>query len=334
MKVLLIGGTGIISTEVTRLAAERGMEVTVLNRGKRPACLPDGVKSITADMADEADVRAKLAGQYFDAVADFIVFTPEEIERDIRLFSDRCDQYVFISSACIYRKPLVVFPVTESTPTHNPIWPYADSKVRCEAALTEAYRQGKIPMTIVRPSHTYCDWQLPVSLCGDNGPWGVAARMKAGKPVFVHGDGLTLWTVTHSRDAARGIVGLLGNRHAIGETVHITSDEVVPWDEIYRTIGRALGVTPKLLHVSSEMLCAFFPQEYGHLLGELANCSLFDNTKIKRLVPGFTATTRMDEGVTSAVRYHLAHPELQREDPVFDATCDRMLAAYEAFMRG
>lgn len=334
MKVLLIGGTGIISTEVTRLAAERGMDVTVLNRGRRPASLPDGIKSITADMADEAGVREKLAGQHFDAVANFIVFTPGEIERDIRLFSDLCSQYLFISSACIYRKPLMRFPVTESTPTHNPIWPYADNKIRCEAALTEAYRQGKISMTIIRPSHTYCDWHLPVSLCGENGQWSVIARMKAGKPVFVHGDGLSLWTVTHSRDVAKGIVGLLGNRHAIGETVHITSDELVPWDEIYLTIGRALDVEPKLLHVSSEMLCTFFPQKYGPLFGDMANCAIFDNTKIKRLVPGFTATTRMDEGVTSAVRYYLAHPELQREDPAFDAACDRMLSAYETFMRG
>lgn len=334
MKVLFIGGTGIISTEVTRLAVKKGMDVVLLNRGKHPRDIPDGVENILADIEDEADVCQKLAGRHFDAVIDFIAFKPEQVARDIRIFSGICDQYVLISSACVYRKPLTLFPITEGTQIENALWPYANDKILCESVLTEAYHQNKFPMTIARPTHTYSDVLLPVSLCGDCGSWSVAARMLAGKPVFVHGDGLSLWTVTHSRDVAKGIVGLLGNSHAIGEAVHITSDEVVSWDDIYYAIGKALGVTPKLLHVSTEMIAAFFPQHYGHMMGDTANCAIFDNTKIKRLVPDFAATTRMDQGVCSSVKYHLAHPELQKPDPQFDAVCDQMLKAYERFMRG
>lgn len=333
MKVLFVGGTGIISTEVSRLALKKGIELVLLNRGKHSQNVPDEAEILIADIDDEADVRQKLSGRHFDAVVDFIVFRPEQAERDIRIFSGICDQYVLISSACIYQKPVALFPITEGSQIENTRWDYADDKIKCEAVLTKAYHQEQFPMTIVRPSHTYSDALLPVSLCGAGGPWGVAARMLAGKPVFVHGDGLTLWTVTHSRDVAKGIIGILGNRHAIGEAVHITCDELVSWDDIYNAIANALGVTPKLLHVSTEMLAAFFPEQYIHMMGDTANCAIFDNTKIKRLVPDFIATTRMEQGVRSAVKYHLAHKERQILDAAFDSTCEKMLDAYQNFMR-
>lgn len=333
MKVLIIGGTGNISKEVTKLAVKKGLEVTLLNRGMRSECSSDDYESIIADIENEEDVCQKLKGRFFDVVINFIVFTPEQAARDIRIFSGMCNQYILISSACIYRKPIALFPITESAQIEENLWPYANDKIACEKVMTEAYHKDRFPVTIVRPTHTYSDVLLPVALCGDSGPWSVAARMLEGKPVFVHGDGLALWTVTHSRDLAKGIVGVMGNAHTIGEAVHITSDEVTSWDDIYNAIGRALGVTPKIVHVSTDMIAAFFPEHYGHMIGDTANCAIYDNTKIKRLVPDFAATTRMDEGVYSAVKYHLAHKELQKPDPEFDARCDAMYQAYEVFMQ-
>ena len=329
MKVLLIGGTGNISKEVSKLAVTRGMDLYLLNRGNRPDKIPESATLLRGDI-DSPETQEMLADKRFDAVVNFIVFRPEQAERDIRLFNGKCGQYVEISTACIYEKPLRTFPITESAHIANTPWDYAENKIACEEVYHKAYCEKGFPITFFRPSHTYSEEMIPTGL---GGGWAVASRMLRGKPVIVHGDGLTLWTITHSRDVAKGIVGILGNTHAIGEAVHCTTDEVLTWDDIYNSIARALGVKAELVHISTEMLTAVFPWEYGHFMGDTAHTAIYDNTKIKRLVPGFEATVSADEGIRESVQYHLDHPELQREDPNFDALCDKLLNAREAFFK-
>ncbi|MBR0463305.1 MAG: NAD-dependent epimerase/dehydratase family protein [Clostridia bacterium] len=330
MKVLIIGGTGIMSTEVTRLALEKGMEVWQVNRGNHPERIPDAVRLLKGSIDDES-IQKELSGQRFDVVMDFVVFKPEQAERDVRLFLGKCGHYLVVTSACIYEKPIRSFPITESARVSSSPWDYAVDKIRCEEVYQKAYRELNFPVTLVRPSHTYCKWALPLALSGRTGGWSVLSRMLKGKPVLMHGDGLTLWTITHARDVAKGMVGLFGNSHAIGEAVHITTDETLSWDDIYASIARVLGVELKLVHVSTEMLCRYFPEEWGHFMGDTAHTAIYDNTKIKRLVPGFAATTSADEGLREAVEYILANPALQKEDPEFDALCDRVVASVEAF---
>ncbi|MDR3120408.1 MAG: SDR family oxidoreductase [Clostridiales bacterium] len=326
-KALFIGGTGTISGACTRRALEAGFEVTLLNRGSSPA--PRGARQIVCDISDEAAVRAKLTGEaaWFDVVADFIAFRPEQAERDVRLFSGAAGQYIFISSASVYQKPAAYYLITESTPLSNPYWQYARDKIACELTLMEAYRGSGFPVTIVRPSHTYNETKVPVAIHGKAGSWQVLRRILDGKPVLVPGDGLTWWTFTWSADFAAGFVGLMGNPHALGEAVHITSDEKLTWNAAYQTLGRALGREPLLAHVSVDTLKRFDPALEGPLLGDKANSVIFDNSKLKRLVPGFAATTRYDEGARAAVEYLLAHEALQNPDPEFDAFCDRVVSA-------
>ncbi|MBO4356337.1 MAG: NAD-dependent epimerase/dehydratase family protein [Clostridia bacterium] len=330
MKALFIGGTGIMSTEVTRLALSKGIEVWHVNRGNHPDRIPEGVKLIKGSI-DDKDVQEAVSDERFDVVMDFIVFTPEQAERDVRLFNGKCGHYLVVTSACIYEKPIKSYPITESAHIANSLWNYAVNKIRCEEVFMRAYKETGFPVTLVRPSHTYCEWSLPVALCGRSGGWTIISRMLRSKPVIIHGDGLTLWTVTHARDVAKGMVGLFGNSHAIGEAVHLTTDEVISWDDIYSSIARVLGVTPKFVHVSTEMLCRFFPNEWGHFMGDTAHTAIYDNTKIKRLVPGFSATTTADQGIRESVEYLLSHPERQIEDPDFDALCDRVVDACEQF---
>ncbi|MCL2461613.1 MAG: SDR family oxidoreductase [Defluviitaleaceae bacterium] len=332
-KVLFIGGTGTISASCVSRALDSGWDVTLLNRGSRADSVPEGVKAITADINDEDGVRAALAGQNFDCVADFIAFTPEQVKRDIRLFNGAAGQYIFISSASAYQKPASGWVVTESTPLANQYWQYSRDKIACEDALMAEYRESGFPVTIVRPSHTYDHRSVPVSIHGSKGSWQVIARILAGKPVLVHGDGLSLWTFTHASDFAKAFAGLLGNVHAVGEAVHITSDEKITWNQAYEAIGRALGKKVDMLHVSSEMLAAFRPELTGNLLGDKANSVVFDNSKIKRLVPGFTATVRFDQGVRDTLDHVLSHKEYQREDPEFDAWCEMIAEKYRAFVR-
>lgn len=332
MKILFIGGTGNISAECAKLAIKRGAEVSVLNRGNKDNKALAGARVILADIHNEDAVAAKTADMYFDSVVNFINFKPEDIQRDIRLFSKKTDQYIHISSVCIYRKPFSIWPATESAPVGASGWEYADDKIGCEKVLMQEFIKNGFPAVIVRPTHTYSDSLIPVAMCGQQGEWGVLDRIRKGKPVIVQGDGLTLWTLTHSRDFAKGLVGLLGNSHAVGETVQITSDEVVTWDSIYQSIGRAMGIKPKLIHISTQMIGAFYPEYYARMIGDTSNCAIFDNSKIKRLVPEFQASVRADDGIRSAVQYHLAHTELQREDPKFDLLCDRMAAAYRDFI--
>lgn len=327
MKILIIGGTGTISGAIVRLLAEQGHEVTVLNRGSQKP--PEGVCQLTGDMNQEAGIQSLLQGRVFDAAADFIAFEPEQAERDFRLFAGRTGQFVFISSASAYQKD--IFPITESTPLYNPRWEYSRKKIACEEALLRHYREDGFPVTIVRPSHTYSERNVPVALHGPHGSWQVVKRMMEGRPILLPGDGTTLWTLTHSRDFARAFAGLLGNPHAIGEAVQITSDEALTWNQISHVTAACLGKPLKAVHVSSDFLHAVSSYGLdGSLMGDKANCAVFDNTKLKRLVPGFQAQIRFDQGVRMSLEYLLSHPSLQKEDPEFDAWCDRVIAVREA----
>ncbi|MBB6672023.1 SDR family oxidoreductase [Cohnella nanjingensis] len=330
MKALFIGGTGTISSAITRQLLEQGCELYLLNRGNRNETLPPGAKIIQADIRDEARVAELLEGLSFDVVADFIAFEPAQLERDYRLFKDKTRQFIFISSASAYQTPLSDYRITEGTPLSNPYWAYSRNKIACEDYLLKQYREEGFPITIVRPSHTYDERTIPLGVHGRKGTWQVARRMLADKPVIIHGDGTSLWTMTHNRDFAKGFIGLMGNIHAIGESVHITSDESVTWNQIYEAIAAALGVKLQAVHVASEFLDACSTEDYrGGLLGDKANTVVFDNAKLKRLVPDFVATTRLDQGIRETIAYILAHPEHQTEDPEFDRWCDKVIEALD-----
>lgn len=330
MKVLFIGGTGTISSAITKQLAKVGCELYLLNRGTRNSDLPAGVNVLQADINDEDNVSKLIENMTFDVVADFIAFHPEQLERDYRLFNGKTKQFMFISSASAYQTPLSDYRVTEGTPLSNPYWEYSRNKIACEEYLMKQYREHGFPITIVRPSHTYSERSIPLGVHGSKGSWQVAKRMLENKPVIIHGDGTSLWTMTHNSDFAKGFIGLMGNIHAIGESVHITSDETVTWNQIYEMIADALGVKLNAVHVSSEFLAACGSDDLrGGLLGDKANSVVFDNSKLKRLVPEFVATTRLDQGMKQTVKHILAHPELQVEDPEFDAWCDKVIGALE-----
>ena len=323
MKLLFIGGTGRISESITKLCIAQGHEVYLLNRGNRG--IPPGALHLQGDINNEAHVAAAIKNHRFDAVANFINYTPGQVERDIRLFTGKTNQYVFISSASAYKKPAAGGIITESTPLYNPHWQYSRDKIACEERLVQEYRERVFPIAIVRPSHTYDRNSIPIGVYGKGGQWQVLKRMLEGKPVLVHGDGSSLWTLTHSEDFAKAFAGLLGNVHAIGEAVHITSDEVLTWDQIHMLIGRALGVEAKLHHVTSDYLVAQQPERAGPLWGDKNQCAVFDNSKIKRLVPGYCATIRFDTGVKWSVETFLNTPVMQVEDPEFDAFTDKVI---------
>lgn len=333
MKILIIGGTGTISSAITRQLVAAGHELWLINRGNRTAELPDGVKLITGDINNHEDeVVAKLGNEQFDAVCEFIGFLPSQIERDIRLFTGRTKQYVFVSSASAYNKPVHNHVITEGTSLANPYWEYSRNKIACEELLMKAYRETGFPVTIVRPSHTYCERGVPVSVHGPRGSWQVLKRMLEGKRVIVHGDGSSLWTLTWNEDFARGFIGLLGNPKAIGEAFQIMSDESLTWNQIYQAVADALGVEFKPYYVSSSYLVQVSPKEWdfeGNLLGDKACTVMFDCSKLKLAVPGFCATTRFDQGVRRAVAYIKSHPEFQIEDPAFDTWCDKVIDTIE-----
>ena len=332
MKILLIGGTGTISSAITRQLAEGGHELWLLNRGNRKNEVPANVRQVICDINDEAEVMRQTGAEVFDAVCEFIGFLPSQVERDIRLFTGRTRQYVYISSASAYNKPAASHVITEGTTLANPYWEYSRNKIACEELLMRTYREAGFPVTIVRPSHTYCERGVPVSVHGPKGSWQVLKRMMEGKPVLVQGDGNSLWTLTWNEDFARGFIGLLGNPKAIGEAFQIMSDEQLTWNQVYQSVANALGVTFKPYYVSSEFLAAVSPKAYdftGNLLGDKSVTVVFDCTKLKRAVPGFCATTRFDEGVRRCVAYLQSHPELQEEDPEFDAWCDRVIEVLE-----
>ncbi len=324
MKVLLIGGTGNISASCARLCVERGMEVFLLNRGRRGVEMA-GARTLVADVKDPAQVESAVGTHHFDAVADFVAYTPEDVARDHAFFASRTRQYLFVSSTAAYQKPLPC-PATESTPLENPYWEYARLKIACEERLMALWRERDFPVVIVRPSLTYATlWPVAIGARDD---LTLIARMRRGGEVIVHGDGTSLWTLTHSDDFARGFVGLLGNGAALGHAVHITSDEVLTWDRIYQTIAEAAGVEARLVHVPSEFLGRLSDRWRGTLLGDKAHSAVFDNTKIRRLVPGFAATIPFHVGARMTLEWFMADPARQRTSPESDAQMDAALAAW------
>ena len=330
MKILFIGGTGTISMAITRLLAKQGHELYLLNRGNRNSDLPEGIKYITTDINDEAKTASLLEGMEFDCVGEFIGFVPAQLERDFRLFAGKTGQFIYISSASAYLKPPTGYVITEETPLVNPYWEYSRNKKACEDYLLERYREDGFPVTIVRPSHTYDERSVPLGVHGSGGSWQVVKRIKEGKPVIIHGDGSSLWTITHNSDFAKAYAGLIGNPKAIGEAFHITTDESRSWNEIYGYIAEALGVELKPYYVSSQTLADLSDYDYvGSLIGDKSNSVVFDNSKVKSLVPDFKATVSFREGIRSTVEYILAHPEYQNEDKEFDQWCDKVIAAVE-----
>lgn len=330
MKVLFIGGTGTISTAISRQLLAAGHELYLLNRGNRNAILGSQIHSIVADIREEADVAAKLKGMKFDVVCDFIGFVPEQVERDYRLFKGKTKQYMYISSASAYHKPLKDYRITEGTTLANPYWQYSQDKIACEDFLFKKYREESFPITIIRPSHTYDERSIPVAVHGNGGSWQVIKRMLEGKQVLIQGDGTTLWTLTHNSDFAKGFIGLMGNAHAIGEAFQITNDESVTWNQIYQVIADILDVELKPYYVSSTYLASVSDYDYtGSLIGDKSNTVVFDNSKLKAAVPGLSMNVSLKEGLLSTIEYVLAHPECQQEDPEFDAWCDKVILVLE-----
>ncbi|MBR1863099.1 MAG: SDR family oxidoreductase [Ruminococcus sp.] len=330
MKILFIGDTGTISMAITRLLASQGHELYLLNRGNRSCTLPDNVRTIRADINNEEDAAKKLEGMSFDCVGEFIGFVPSQLERDYRLFKDKTKQFIYISSASAYQKPPAGYVITEETPLENPYWEYSRNKKACEEYLMERYRKDGFPVTIVRPSHTYDERSVPLGVHGNGGSWQVVKRIKEGKRVIIHGDGTSLWTITHNSDLAKAYAGLIGNDKAIGQAFHITSDESLSWNEIYQAIADALGVELKPYYVSSQTLADMSSYDFlGSLIGDKSNSVVFDNSKIKSLVPDFKAEVSAREGIRRTVRYILEHPEYQNGDEEFDLWCDRVIDAVE-----
>ena len=331
MKILIIGGTGKISSAVSKLVSEKkGVELYLVNRGHKQVDYVPKDHQLIMDINDEEKAATILRGMKFDVVADFIAYQKEDVMRDFRLFQGNTKQYIFISSASVYKKPLADCRVTEGNTVANHYWEYSRNKIECEKYLLERYAEDNFPVTIIRPSHTYNEESIPVCVHGEKGSWQVAKRMLEGKQVIIHGDGTSLWTLTHSTDFAKGFAGLMGNLRAIGEIVQITSDESLTWNQIYEALAEALGVELHAYHVASDFLASCSNYDLtGTLLGDKAHSVMFDNTKLKRLVPEFVATKRFDEGIRETVEYILNHPEEQTEDPEFDKWCDMMIFTLE-----
>ena len=327
MKALFIGGTGTISTAISKLLLKQGHELFLLNRGNRNTIEGlEKAKVIIADVNNEKLVADKISGMHFDVVCDFIGFVPSQLERDYRLFKGKTDQFMYISSASAYQKPVANFIISEKTPLANPYWEYSRNKILCEDYLMKLYREEGFPVTIIRPSHTYDERSVPLGVHGDKGSYQVVKRIKEGKPVIIHGDGTSLWTLTHNTDFAKGFVGLMGNIHAIGEAVQIMSDESVTWNQIYECIAKSLRVELNVVYVPSTYLAAHSDYDYtGSLIGDKANSVVFDCSKLKMLVPDFVATKRVDQGIRETVEYVMSHKECQIEDPEFDAWCDKII---------
>jgi nucleoside-diphosphate-sugar epimerase len=325
MKALFIGGTGIISSACSQVAIEQGIELYHLRRGKTSRPVPAAVRVLSGDIRDMSSAVSALGDHTFDAVVDFIAFTPEHVERDIELFRRRTGQFVFISSASAYVKPPIGLPITESTPLHNPYWAYSRAKIACEEALIAAWRASAFPATIVRPSHTYDATLFPC-----HGGYTAVDRMRRGKPVVVHGDGSSLWTLTHHRDFARAFVCLLGNPRAIGEAFHITSDEWLTWDQIHHVLARAAGTTAEIVHAPSELIKSYDPEWGDSLVGDKAFSLIFDNTKIKRFCPGWAAEVPFVRGAEQIIAHHDANPAARTVDAALDAAMDRIVERMRA----
>jgi len=329
MKVLFIGGTGLISTACTQLAAARGIEMFLLNRGQsRTDEIPDGVTVLAANVRERASVERAIEGHTFDAVLNWINFTVPHVEQDIGLFDGKVGQYIFISSASAYQKPPRDYLITESTPLVNPHWQYSRDKAACEERLVRQNRETGFPFTVVRPSLTYGQSMIPLCIGSWSRPWTVIDRMLHGKKVIVPGDGTSLWQMTWNGDFAKGLVGLLGNQRAIGHAFHITSDEVLTWNQVYQEAGRAVGVELDIIHIPSDLLCAHMPGEEGNLWGDKAWSVVLDNSKIKRFVPDFVCTTTWAQGVRRAIAWFKADPNRQAIDDEANQKWDKVIAAY------
>ena len=331
MKILFIGGTGIISSACSALALARGYELLLLNRSvSRKIPVPEGAAVLQADIYREEDrIAALLKDHRFDAVVDFLAFTAQDIERDLRLFRGKTDHFVFISSASAYQKPVRNYIITEETPLENPYWEYSRNKIAIEDRLMQAYRDEGFPVTIIRPSHTYGPTQIPFGVSSWLHPWTVVDRMKRGQKVIVPGDGTSLWVLTWNEDFAKGLVGLLGNNKAIGEAFQITSDEVLSWDQIYLEAYRALSLEPNIVHIPSDLIAMYHPDSRGSLVGDKSNSEVFDNSKIKRFVPDYLCEVTWAEGVRRSLAWFEAHPEFQTLDHEMNSLWDRMIASYE-----
>lgn len=322
-QLLIIGGNGIISWWVAGRAQDRGWEVTVVNRGRNRDRLPRaGVVELIGDADDPGSIRRAIAGRSFDVVVNLRAYRPEHVTADIEIFSGSIGQYVFPSTASAYQKPIAAIPITESAALRNPFWQYSRDKIACEELLTQAYRDTGFPMTIVRPSHTYDGGNMPLI-----GGWTSLGRMIEGKPVIIHGDGTSWWTLTHSRDFARAFVELLGNPHAIGTSVHITSEEHLTWDEIVKTFARHLGVEAKIVHVATDTVARTLPEFAGRLLGDYSHSVWFDNSKIRSLAPGWVATTSFEVGAQEIIDWYEA-PERRIVHQDVDAAYDALAAKF------
>jgi nucleoside-diphosphate-sugar epimerase len=331
MKLLFIGGTGLISSACSELAVQRGMDLTILNRSVSARYpVPQGAHLLTGDVhGDAASLQQLLRGRSFDAVVDWIAFTPQDIQRDLELFAGRAGQFVFISSASAYQKPPANYLHTEETPLENPFWEYSRNKIACEELLMREYREHGFPTTIIRPSLTYGPSQIP--LCGASWqhPYTVIDRMKRGQKIIVPGDGTSLWTLTWNGDFAKGLVGLLGRAEAVGEAFHITTDEVLTWNQIYQEAGRAAGVEARIVHIPSDLIAAYNPNAIGDLIGDKINSSVFDNSKIKRFVPDFTCEVTWAQGVRRSIAWHEADASRQSIDADMNRNWDTIITAYE-----
>ena len=327
MKALFIGGTGLISSAVSALAIERGWELTLVNRGKRPEFTPKAAKIINLDLGDYSSLKGAVADETYDVVVQWIAFHPDRVEQDVEIFGGKTGQYIFISSGAAYERPMKRHIVTEDLPLNNTYWQYGRDKRMCEDVCVAAYREKGFPITIVRPSLTYGPTQIPFASGSWRYPWSLCKRMLDGKPIVSHGDGLSLWQMTHNTDFAKGFVGLMGRAQAIGEAYHIVSDEVLTWDQIAYAIGDALGAKPRIVHMSAEQIARFIPDKYGDLLGDKSTSCVYDCAKLKRLVPDFVCTVPFVEGVRRSVEYFIAHPELQVIDEGWDAAMDALVEA-------
>lgn len=325
MKVLFVGGTGIISSACSQLAVDRGIDLYLLNRGQTARPVPKGTHILNGDIRDKASVTSVLGAMMFDAVVDWIAFTPDHIEIDLELFRGKTQQYVFISSASAYQTPPVKLPVTESTPLANPYWEYSRNKIACEERLIKAYREERFPVMIVRPSHTYDCTLLPM-----HGGYTIVDRMRKGKKVIVHGDGSSLWVLTHHRDFAKGFVGLLGNNRAIGEVFHITSDEWLTWNQIFEIVAQAAGVKADIVHIPSDIIARHDPEWGASLLGDKTHSMIFDNTKIKHVVPDFSATIPFAIGAKEIIQWYDSNPARQVVNDDLNRVIDEIISAYEA----
>lgn len=327
MKILFIGGTGNISLACTYAALEKGYEVFHLNRGSRPGLASAGVTTLTADIRDPAQTARALKGLRFDSVVDWVAYLPQHIEQDIETFAAITDQFVFISSASGYKKPPDHWVVTESTPLDNPYWQYSRDKIACEKILQRSYRQKGFPGTIVRPSYTYGERWLPTSFGSRD--YTVPTRILQGREIIIHGDGQSIWTVTHSRDFARGFTGILGNPLALGEAFHITSDEALTWDNIHRLLAQGLGVEPRIVHIPSDFIYSVCPERGAGLVGDKAYSTVFDNSKIKRFVPEFQAGIPFHEGIKMSLAWFDRHPQAKISDAQTEADIERILQAWK-----